>query len=179
MALQGWAFVQGWIKGEFEGKAGKAYYQLFRNHLRTLLQAEEFDVILGVFSPHHHLKLCYELHKEFGIPYHLDFRDFWSNRVAMRGYKPSSLEKVQDAFIRRHWAKWLSAAQSFSITSEPWLRYLSKLTTTPGVEVRNGFVPEEFDEVERIPFDRFTVAYTGSIYISQRLELFLEGFAQF
>jgi len=171
--------VQGWIKGEFEGKAGKAYYQLFRNHLRTLLQAEEFDVILGVFSPHHHLKLCYELHKEFGIPYHLDFRDFWSNRVAMRGYKPSSLEKVQDAFIRRHWAKWLSAAQSFSITSEPWLRYLSKLTTTPGVEVRNGFVPEEFDEVERTPFDRFTVAYTGSIYISQRLELFLEGFAQF
>ncbi|MFT4779760.1 MAG: glycosyltransferase involved in cell wall biosynthesis, partial [Flavobacteriales bacterium] len=170
---------QGWTKGEFEGEAGKAYYELFRKHLRTLLKTERFDLLLGVFSPHHHLKMCYELHKEFGIPYHLDFRDLWSNRIAMSGYKPSPVEKIQDAFIRKHWKKWLNAAESFSITSEPWRNYLSMLTTTPGIEVRNGFVSEEFGEVKPTTFDRFTVAYTGSIYLSQKLEIFLEGFDQF
>ncbi len=171
--------AQGWTRGEFEGEAGKSYYNLFRNHLRTLLQTEKYDLLLGVFSPHHHLKLCYELHREFGIPYHLDFRDLWSNRIVMHKYKPSPVEKIQDAFIRRHWTKWLNAAQGFSITSEPWLNYLSKLTSTKGIEVRNGYEPHEFEAVEPTVFDRFTVAYTGSIYLSQQLEIFLEGFAQF
>lgn len=171
--------VQGWTRGEFEGEAGKAYYNLFRNHLHALLRIEKYDLLLGVFSPHHHLKLCYELRQEFGLPYHLDFRDLWSNRIAMHGYKPSPVEKIQDAFIRKHWTKWLNAAESFSITSEPWLNYLSKLTTTKGIEVRNGFISEEFEQVTPASFDRFTVAYTGSIYLSQQLEIFLEGFAQF
>lgn len=171
--------AQGWTKGEFEGEAGKAYYSLFRNHLRALLRTEKYDLLLGVFSPHHHLKLCYELHQEFGLPYHLDFRDLWSNRIAMRNYKPSPVEKIQDAFIRKHWTKWLNAAESFSITSKPWLNYLSKLTNTAGIEVRNGYISEEFEQVTPTSFDCFTVAYTGSVYLTQPLEIFLEGFAQF
>lgn len=171
--------IRNWAQGNFEGNAGKAYYALFRNHMRSLLQREKHDLLMGVFSPHHHLKLCYELHQEFGISYHLDFRDLWSNRIAMEGYSPSPVEKVQDAFIRKHWKKWLDSAERFSITSEPWRNYLNQFTSTEGVVVRNGFEPDEFEEVPPVAFDRFTVAYTGSIYLSQRLELFLEGFALF
>lgn len=171
--------IRNWAQGNFEGNAGKAYYTLFRNHMRSLLQREKHDLLMGIFSPHHHLKLCYEMHQEFGIPYHLDFRDLWSNRIAMEGYSPSPVEKVQDAFIRKHWKKWLDSAARFSITSAPWRNYLNQLTTTEGVVLRNGFEPDEFEQVAPVAFQRFTVAYTGSIYLSQQLEVFLEGFAQF
>lgn len=141
------------------------------------LKEHHYDVLLGIFSPHHHLKLCYELHRRFGIPYVLDFRDLWHNRVIHRHYHPDLTERLQDAFTRYYWKRWLSRALFFSITSQEWMNKLREFTSTRGIVIHNGFDPELFEgsAIGKDPADEFVVLHAGTLYAHQRLDIFLKG----
>ncbi|MBU2885820.1 hypothetical protein KO507_08610 [Gilvimarinus agarilyticus] len=179
--LNKFAILTRWLLGQLDAAPSSqdSYLSLKKycvNHLKT----HGYDLILGIFSPHHHLKLCYELHREFDIPYILDFRDLWHNRIIHKHYQPNTTERIQDTITKHYWKKWLSRALFFSITSEDWKNKLNELTPTEGVVIHNGFDPELFEDLPTVKnSDEFVIIHGGSLYEHQKLNIFLEGCKQF
>ena len=137
-----------------------------------------YDVILGIFSPHHHVRLCYEIYEKFKIPYIIDFRDLWDNRIIHSRYKPNLKERIQDFLVAWYWQKWLSKGLFFTITSEPWKRKLANITEAKGFVITNGFEEKEFPQLEQNS-KVFRIVYIGSLYYQQNLDIFLEGVKNF
>lgn len=151
-------------------------YFSFKEFCFKHLKEEKYDVIIGIFSPHHHLRLCHELNKKFGIPYVLDFRDLWDNRIIHKHYQPNFREKIQDFFTEYYWKRWLKKASFFTITSEPWMKRINELTETKGYVINNGYDPELFVEATPdVKNKNFTIIHAGSLYAHQKIEIFLEG----
>tara|TARA_R110002012_G_scaffold114079_2_gene260435 strand:+ start:39630 stop:40886 length:1257 start_codon:yes stop_codon:yes gene_type:complete len=162
-----------WLKGEFDLHLSNSY-KVFKNFLFQHLKNNRYDAILAIFSPHFHLKLAYEIHKKFKIPYILDFRDLWDNQVVTKSYKPTLKKDIQDRIIQYYWKRWLGKSMYFSTTSEKWLKLLENLTPVKGIKVRNG---HEISEISTKKFktNKFRVAYFGRIYQYQNLKVIIEG----
>ncbi|MEP0984475.1 hypothetical protein [Ekhidna sp.] len=168
-----------WMMGFLDSNpdAINSYFSL-KSHCISELDLKQYDLVLGIFSPHHHLRLCYNLHKRFGISYVLDFRDLWHNRIMAKHYSPTSLEKVNDTFSSLYWKKWLSKALFFTITSEPWKKRLSELTQTQGYVIMNGYESAKISASATYD-DQFVILHAGSLYEHQQIEIFLEGARKF
>jgi glycosyltransferase involved in cell wall biosynthesis len=155
-------------------------YLLYRKFLFEHLKNNHYDLLLGIYSPHFHLKLAYEIKRKFGVPYILDFRDLWGgNRYAKREYNPTLKEKIEDKLIKFWWRRWMKAALFYSITSQHWLGVLDEVSgEQKGFVIRNGiekFYHQEESESKR----NFRIVYFGAIYPEQYLSLFFEGFLMF
>lgn len=172
--------LKNWFSGVLDTGPGLEFsYSAFAKFTKKHLLTNKYDLMMGIYSPHHHLKLCYQLNQQFSIPYILDFRDLWDNRIIHSEYSPNWKEKLQDLTCRYYWAKWLSNASAFTITSAPWRDKLSELTETPGYVIRNGFEANVLNRNERIKNEKFTILHSGSLYFNQDLEVFWKGLKQF
>jgi glycosyltransferase involved in cell wall biosynthesis len=165
-----------WLRGEFEMHLLESN-KVFRTFIFQHLRGNKYDSILAIFSPHFHLKLAYEVHKEFKVPYILDFRDLWDNQVVTKSYKPSFKKRVQDILIKLYWKKWLKRSLFFSTTSNKWTNYLEKLSDKKGSVIPNG---HEIDEIEKPrKQEAFKLTYFGRLYPDQNLELLVDGINAF
>lgn len=174
------AILLAWTRGHLDtiSKLGDSYYTM-KSFLFEHLKSESYDFSLGVFSPHYHLKLCFKINKKFGLPYIIDFRDLWANRVVMKAYNPTAIEKLQDIFTKHFWTRWLSKASFFTITSQPWLKYLNRFTDTQGHVITNGFEEKLYENKAFVNNEKFTIVHTGSVYSHQKLRMFFDGFRKF
>ena len=169
--------IQLWLEGNFDTEL-KNSYKVFKEFLFNHLQYNNYDLVIGVFSPHYHLKLAFEVNQNFGIPYVCDFRDLWDNRVAGENYTPSLGNVFRDLIIQRYWKKWLSKALFFTITSEPWRQKICKITKTKGIVLKNGF--ENFLEYDVSEKNNFlNIVYFGALYPSQNIHIFLKTISSF
>ncbi len=154
-------------------------HRIFNDFLEHHLKEKHYDLIVGIFSPHFVLKLCYGYYRKLGMPYVLDFRDLWANRVVKRDYRPSLRMAFWDWLTTRFWKKWLKESRFISITSRPWLDKIRGLVPEkPGVVVMNGYEEELFEE-EIQPKSEFQILHAGSLYKHQHLTLFLEAMRLF
>lgn len=154
-------------------------YRSFKKFLFDSSKIAGYDLVISIFSPHYHHRLAYKIHKRFSIPFVLDFRDLWNNRVVHINYKPRLVEFIQDLCCKYYWKKWLNASAFFTITSAHWLSQLTKLTRTEGYVVYNGYEAELFKEGRSNADEQFVILHAGNLYSHQHLEIFLEGCKQF
>lgn len=171
-----------WLRGYFdEGSAhpngpGACFDRFLEQHLKT----HRYDALIGIFSPHQHLRSCAHFGEKYNIPYVLDFRDLWSNRVIHDSYRPRLVERIHDALVKWYWKKWLKNALFFTVTSTPWTRVIQSLTKTPGHEITNGYEPEDLKGIEHHKLgEGLQIVHIGSLYETQNLEPFLVGFRRF
>lgn len=150
-----------------------------RYYLNNYIDWSQYQVLLGVFSPHYHLKNCFLISDKMGIPYVLDFRDLWDNRIVDDGYSPSRADRVRDFFVRKFWNKFSSRAILLSIIGEVWVEELKSVTQKDEViSVYNGF-ENEIGEVEGDVNEDFVISYTGTLYEWQEYELMVKGLKKF
>ncbi|MEM0939660.1 MAG: hypothetical protein AAGI25_07705 [Bacteroidota bacterium] len=151
-------------------------YEAMKNYCFKQVDFKEYHLVVGIFSPHHHLRICYKIHRRYKIPYVLDFRDLWNNRVIHNYYIPNQIEKIQDALTKRYWKKWLSKASFFTITSEAWKNKIQEFTSTKGYIITNGYDAEAFENFDMVGSNsEFVLLYAGTLYEHQRLDIFLQG----
>lgn len=177
-----WKIMRNWVQGYFdEGQASlRGAGRCFDTFVEQHVQRESYDALLGVFSPHQHLRTCARIHHQYGIPYALDFRDLWSNRVLHRAYAPRLAERLQDWAVRYHWRKWMKQALFFTTVSAPHRDFLSSLCACPGYVITNGFDADEFTfDAAKKSGDGLQIAHIGTLYESQDLAPFLHGFRRF
>jgi glycosyltransferase involved in cell wall biosynthesis len=165
-----------WLIGNFEIHLLNSS-KIFKNFLVDHLKSNKYDCILAIFSPHCHLKLAYEVHQIFKIPYVLDFRDLWNNQVITKSYTPDFKTIIQDSLIKFFWNKWLNKSLFFSTTSDKWIDYLNKLSGVQGTKVTNGHEIEDIQRAKRTK--KFRLAYFGRIYPYQDLDVLIEAINQF
>jgi len=166
-------------RGHFEQHVLDSYYSL-QHFLQQHLQQQQYHGMLAIYSPHNHLRLAYELHQQFGIPYAIDLRDLWDIRVMSPNFKPTLKDRLQLFFIERYWKKWLSKARFFTATSQPWMQKTKTLTHTPGHVLTNGYNHADYGGPQPTgSTNKFEMLFAGTLYKNQPAEVFLKGFALF
>lgn len=127
-----------------------------------LLRTEHFDGVIGIFSPHFHLRQCAHLRATFGVPYIIDFRDLWNNALLGADHKVDASSRTRDALVKLYWKKWMRQAAGFTTISAPFKAYLSRLLKLDGEVVRNGFFMKDIRESNE-QFETFTLTHVGTI----------------
>lgn len=127
-----------------------------------ILEKEKFDAIISSSSPVTSHLIAYELKKRFFIPWLADFRDPWTKNhnysyCKIRKYFEEKLEEkiIKDADI-------LTAASPIFAKKQ---ENFHKKTT---INILNGFDPENLKSLTEISSKKFTIIYTGNIYIGKQ-----------
>jgi glycosyltransferase involved in cell wall biosynthesis len=165
-----------WIMGHLDTKGELLNSSLTEKHFLTEhLKTNNYDVVLGVFSPHFHLKNCYWINKKFKIPYVLDYRDLWNNRIIHQKYTPNAKLKFQDKITSFWWRVWAKKALLNTITSEPWRTKLQNIGVRKTAVITNGFEKNEFVFNTNDATKEFKIVHTGSLYNNQDLTAFFNA----
>jgi len=164
------------IAGYFRGYFGKDAQQLsnvYRKFLRSHLANKKYDLLLGIYSPQIGPHMAHEFGTKFNLPFAIDFRDLWDNRVLDKTYGPSLNRRFRNYWMKKYFGKWLADARFFTITSQPWLNEIKKLTDTEGHIVQNGYF--ELNTEQKVKNSRFTISSVGTIYPLQDISIFIQA----
>lgn len=167
-----------WLQGDLDYNLEDSYFGL-KQFLFSHLQIYNYDLVLAIFSPHNHLKLAFEINQKFGIPYVLDFRDLWDNRIMNKAYSPSFSEKVKNLVVHYWWEKWICQSKGIAITSEAWLQKMEVLFKKKGLVIENGFEEEILTICEQSIQNHFCIGFAGSLYPAQNIDIFIQGIKRF
>ncbi|MEI6764180.1 MAG: hypothetical protein WCM76_00980 [Bacteroidota bacterium] len=135
----------------------------------------DIRLMLASGKPYILFKFCYLLNKRFHIPWVADYRDEWTTSQWNRN--ASGIRKWVLTIESKNEKKWTGSASTLLSVSEMWMESISQFTAKKGHVIMNGFDPADYpdaDSVERFP--EFSVIYNGTLYPTQAVEVFLEGF---
>lgn len=128
----------------------------------SLLQRPGFDLIYATAPAYSALRVADRLARASGLPWVAELRDLWTDGHAYR----------QPAWRRALERRWenalLSSAQALVTVSQPLAQRLARFGK-PVWEVRNGFDPEDFEDLVRPTGligepDALDIAFTGNVY---------------
>lgn len=108
--------------------------------------------------------------KKCQIKWIADYRDDWSTRDF---YKDSFSKKIINIFNRYYEKMGRKQPGHYFCFCLPRSTHC-KPDGQKGYLMHNGYMPENYTQHYQ-PFDDFTISYTGSVYASQPIELFLDG----
>lgn len=155
----------------------RSHERAMRDFLNQHLQQEQYDLMLGMFSPHFHLRHAAAIKRRFKLPFVIDFRDLFNNAlVTVAGTPPPPLS-IKDRIILHHWKRWMRQSSGYSAVSQPHLEQLNAWFNKKGTEVRNGFTP--FSIVSQPDPDRFITLHSGSLSRHRDLGFFLRAYRSF
>jgi hypothetical protein len=118
------------------------------------------------------------LHRATGIKWIADYRDEWNTHQWT--LDESFSKKTIRAIESRSEKKWLKTASLFTTCSDNWVQNISGYVNRPGRVVLNGYedslldIPQSDDHL-----DTLTILHNGTMYSSQPIEIFLEGYKKF
>ena len=129
---------------------------------KELLQNEHVDAIISVSPVTRHL-VAKELKVKYKIPWIADFPDLWTQN---HNYQYGSLRKLID---RRLELKTISKADVLVTVSQPWAEKLRTLHKGhPVYAITHGFDPAIVNTPPVNLTTKFTITYTGSIYLGKQ-----------
>lgn len=135
----------------------------------ALLRRQAIRYVLTSSFPHSaHLVGLY-LKRRYRVKWIADFRDGWTQNPYF-GQHGTPLHRRYSAHLERTVAR---EADAITTVSEPIARHLRTLTLDKKVHViPNGFDTDDFANIEPIEFDKFTLAYTGTLFMQRSPENF-------
>ena len=109
------------------------------------------------------------LKRRFKVTWIADFRDGWTQNPYFAHY-PTALHRWMDARLER---SVLREADLILTVSEPIAAHLRRAGGGERVHViPNGYDPDDFRDIEPLEFDRFTLGYTGTLFMQRSPESF-------
>ncbi|CAG5084311.1 glycosyltransferase [Parvicella tangerina] len=165
-----------WLNGRLDVSPKVVEYGLSEYYyLRKFVKKGDYDIVIGIYSPHFHLKNAFRLYKKKEIPYVLDYRDLWDNVIIHQNYQPNLKQRMYDYFVSKYWKKWAKHAKVLTITSRPWADKLQEVVEKNVHVITNGFCHEEFNGRQIKKSRKFRILHTGSLYKHQDFTVFNEG----
>lgn len=132
------------------------------NVARSLMTNEPFDILLSSSPyPTSHV-VASKLQKQFGIKWVADFRDTWTNNPV---YPFSNTRRMVES---RYEKKILRQASALTTVSEDYARALRHLHSQPVHVIPNGYQGKMVSRSSRKPNGKFTLTYTGMVYVGQQ-----------
>lgn len=170
-----------WANGHLDSNID-SYYN-FRDFLWSHLKNNNYDVVLTIFTPHNHIKLAYEIKREFGIPFIADYRDLWDNDLLLKDRRKASTTRGRKIFnylsLKFH-KKWLKEALFYSSVSQPIVDKIAELCEVHnGYCIKNGYESNVFSKLEKQYKEEFIILHGGTIYEAQDISAFIKGLRLF
>lgn len=137
---------------------------------------KRIDKVMITANPFVSFFIGYKLKKKFPhIKWIADYRDDWSTTELSgeRNFLQQVIFKLESANEK----KWVATASLVTTISHYYLEKISSFVNRNGKVLLNGFSEEDFNKV--LPLekqDEFVITYNGTLYSTQAIEIFLEGF---
>jgi len=146
---------------------------------KKILQKEKFEHLIISGNPFNLFKFGFLLHKKFKIPWTADYRDAWSTSE-INDNSSSIFKKIIHKLDQLFESKWVSTAHSITASSKPIGKSIEKITGVKSFPIFNGIEFDDFDVVkETSKLEYFSIAYIGTLYDGQKIEVFCEAFKEF
>jgi Glycosyltransferase Family 4 len=162
----------------FIGPKSTIYYSA-----KKYLTKNKVDYIIATGEPFVLFKYADKLSHEFKIPWIADYRDGWTTNYQ---YKLNYINKLDlllnKIYFKKIEKKYSSRASLYTTVSESIKNDLLNINKNRSIEViYNGYDEEIINSKSIINqnSDYMEIAYAGTIYPYQRLDIFLEGCADF
>ena len=150
------------------------FYPLYRAAEEAIIKYKP-SIIIATANPYNQFYFGYLLSKKYNIPWIADYRDAWT--TSQINDNNSVAFKLIERYNRHFEHKWCRTASLITAVSEPIAEKISKFVDVPFQTLPNGYRLNLFKSIhEKAKFDRFTITYIGSLYPSQKIELFLGAF---
>jgi glycosyltransferase involved in cell wall biosynthesis len=150
-----------------------------RKHLKT----HRCDAIIATGEPFILFRYAQLLSKEFSIPWVADYRDGWSTDYTILSSDSQLDTLISRLFYRPIEQSVLRSCYHITCASPALKRELEQLHPHANIKVvYNGYFPELFEDLpeQASPPDApFVIAYSGTLYSYQMLELFIDGASLF
>ncbi len=140
----------------------------------TYLKGNKVDLILTTGEPFVFFKYAHDLNMRFNIPYILDYRDGWSSNHI----KKNGLHKLFNIIERKRENKYLTHALFASAASPKIIKdNVSAFKKTKFYLHENGIDLDLLNNInDVIEFKKFSICYTGSIYLEHNVSAFINAF---
>ena len=153
------------------------YNNIYYYTRKLLKNDSDIKIVIASGRPFQLFFFGYHLKKEFNIFWIPDYRDEWTTHQNSEVSK-GIINKILSRLEQKSELKWTSNANYFISVSENWVDSISKFINKKGVVVMNGYNKIESLK-DRTDFKLLRIVYAGTIYSSQRIELFIDSCIQF
>lgn len=134
-----------------------------------LLKSQAIRYVFTSSYPHSTHLIGLYLKERFRIHWHADFRDGWTQNPYYSDYLTPAHKRFN------HWLeeKVVRTADTVTAVSQPIVDHLSTLAPPRKVSLLpNGFDPLDLENIPTETFDRFTLAYTGTMFMQRSPDSF-------
>lgn len=169
-------FLQLFLQNFFIGVV--PFNNFYKQACQVIKENKDIELIIATANPYVLFHFSYKLAKKFNIKWVADYRDNWSTR----GFdmKSDFLSRILQKIERRSEKKWVGTAACHLEVSPCSTQRNNDFLKFQGFTIHNGFMSEDIIGVKPSGvFDDFTITYIGSLYSSQKIELFLNAFKKY
>lgn len=155
-----------------------SYKDLYYFARRFLVKNPDIKLLVATGAPYMLFKYGYLLKKKFKIKWMADYRDDWNTSDI--DVKPDFSNKMLRRIEIRKERKWVGSAEAFTTISPYSVEKNRNFLNKKGYAIYNGYMQEDaMSSDDKSPYDKFTITFVGTLYPSQRIEIFLEAFKTF
>ena len=154
------------------------YHNLYDFAKGLLIKETDIKTVIVSGRPFQLFKFGDMLHRATGIKWIADYRDEWNTHQWL--LDESTSKEMIRAVESRSEKKWLRTASLFTTCSENWVATIGAYVGRPGRVVLNGYEDNLLTASQNdANSDVFTIVHNGTMYSSQPIEIFLNGYIKF
>ena len=161
---------------EFHSLKCDARSQIYHEAENVILH-NKIDFIIASGEPFILFRYAHLLSKKYSIPWIADYRDAWTTNFNM--YAFNLVEQfIKATIIRNHEKRLVNSAHIITTVSEGIVANLKRIHPEKDIKIiMNGYFHEDFETLNTQPINKtkLVIAYSGSLYPYQRLEVFLDA----
>lgn len=158
------------------------YKHLF-NVAKVIMQKyPDIKKAIAISDPYQAYYIGYYLNKKYGVEWIADYRDAWNTMEFRESDKIESktAEKLRIWIEARAEKKWVGTARYVTSVSDYYSRRIAAFVGLPYKTIYNGFFESELELYHQKNINnKIVIVYNGTLYINQKIEIFLNGFKDF
>ncbi|NML35832.1 glycosyltransferase family 4 protein [Chitinophaga sp. G-6-1-13] len=158
-------------------------YKIFYDYLFQYFKTHnDVKKIIIIGAPFHMFHIGFLLKKRFNVEWIADYRDDWTTSEIQSNKFMSVFHKIIYQFECKAEKKWVSTASYITSVSDVYTKRIADYVGVAGETVMNGYYEEQYQDSKPEAytlFNEFTIFHNGTLYPTQKVEIFLEGYKLF
>ena len=154
------------------------YRQLYYEAVKTIADNSEINKVVITANPFVTFYFGYLLKRKFPqLSWVADYRDDWTTTEIVK--RNNIVERILYKMEQHSEKKWVGTAAAITSVSPHYVQKIAALTGVSGRVLLNGFSESDSSKInpKQSPKE-FIITYNGTLYYTQRIEVFLNGYKQ-
>ena len=140
------------------------------------LKKNNINKVIITANPFILFKFGFILKKKLNVKWIADYRDDWNTQQLIN--KNSIIQKLMTKLESYYEKKWVGTSELITSISDNYIAKISKFVEKPGITILHGYAEEDLppdtdNDLQLELFNDFTIVYNGSLYPTQKIEIFL------